>query len=352
MSLSPDGSGSGLHPRARAKVNAHCWNPLRVDYFTQPRESLTVTHYASGSSAVGDLRGFSRILYPLGVTISDIGAPALQELLGLGHLPLPVFVDSGAFSEEEDAPIATAEWVRRLGIARAIASALGPNAMIVAPDRVGDQGETLTRLASHADAVRALRTLGAKVVVPVQCGAMRPEAFDAAATRALGFDDFVRGIPGNKAAMSTREVKGLVRAVRSKAVHLLGIGPHGLRFGELVGAIRDAVPDAAISCDSNLLAAHVGKANGPGGGPRAVTDAERLEVEVTGERSRENAIVQAFGPAAMWRRAVLAGMLGPAGRYRDLGVVYRVQGAPVVLASFGEEPKPPARQLGLFGDDD
>lgn len=84
---------------------------------------------------------------------------------------------------------------------------------------------------------------------------------------------------------------------------------------------------------------------------RAVTDAERLEVDVAGERSRENAIVQAFGPAAMWRRAVLAGMLGPAERYRDLGVVHRVQGEPVVLASFGEKPKR-ARQLGLFGGDD
>jgi hypothetical protein len=43
-------------------------------------------------------------------------------------------------------PISHAEWLRRLSIYQRLADALGNKAMIVAPDQVGNQEETLLRL--------------------------------------------------------------------------------------------------------------------------------------------------------------------------------------------------------------
>lgn len=331
------------------------WRSVRVDYFANPPESLSVCHFASGSSAIGDMRGFSRILYPIGVTASDLRPNALAELVSIAHLPIKVFVDSGAFSEVEMGPrgptvvrpIELAEWVRRLRIAHVIAAAFGDKSVIVAPDQVGSQKETLLRLERQADAIRGIRAIGAKIVVPIQCGTLSPWAFDDAAKAVLGFDDFVRGLPGNKAAMSTNDVVELVQRVRPGSVHVLGMGPHNQRFRELIQACRESSPDIEISCDSNLIAAHVGKANGRDGEARALTAAEQLALDASGERSREAAIVYAFGPAAIFRRTIQNSMLGPSEKFRGVGAVPRVHASPVVAAEFGDV-QPPPKQLDLF----
>lgn len=334
------------------------WRPVQIDYFTQPREALTVTHFASGASATGDMRGFARLLYPFGVALSDLGDTALHELLDMAHLPIQLFIDSGAFSEVEfvegqwiaTKPIGTEEWVRRLRVAYAIAAVFGERALVVAPDRVGDQQETLVRLYKHADVVRAISAIGARVVVPIQIGAMAAVEFDTAASRELGFGDYVRGIPGNKAAMSTREVKQLVRASGAKAVHLLGVGLQNQRFGELVQACRAVNEHIEISCDSNLIAAHVGRANGRGGQPRPMTAAETLHAEVNGERSRESAIVLAFGPAIMWRKSVLDGLQGTTNLFDGVGIAQRSREL-IPVAKFAP-PKRKTKQLGFFNDID
>ncbi len=329
------------------------WRPVPIDYFTNPPKALTVTHFASGASAVGDMRGFARLLYPFGVATSDLGQRALEELANMAHLPIQVFVDSGAFSEVETgkegwrvcAPIGEGEWARRIGLAYAIASMFGHRALVVAPDQVGNQHETLARLARYVDVVRAIRAIGARVVVPIQIGSMSAIEFDLAASAALGFADFVRGIPGNKAAMATSDVRALVRAARPSAVHLLGVGLHNSRLVELMDACRDGDPNLAISCDSNLIAAHVGRTNGRGGQPRAMTAAEAIHLEEYAARSRESAIVLAFGPAVMWRRAVEANLLGNHTRYSNVGMVKRSHGDPIMLAKFGDDA---AKQLTLF----
>lgn len=315
------------------------YHPVRPDYFVDPPEALDVLHFASGCSARGDLAGFSRLLYPVGVSIPDLSPSTLAELLALAHLPLDVFVDTGAFSEREFtpagprtvAPITEQGWVERTRIDHQIAAAFGPRANIVAPDCVGDQAETLRRLARYAEAMRACRVLGARVIVPIQRGATPAPRFDRACAAALGFSDYVRAIPGNKEAMSTREVRELVTATRPGAVHLLGVGPRSRRFVEFVEAVREGAPAARISCDSNLLAAHLGKSNGAGGRPRAITEA-------SASMARADAIVIAFGGAVMFRKAIAAGLLGPPALFRGL------RGGTV---GFGPAPRK-AMQLDLF----
>ena len=147
--------------------------------------------------------------------------------------------------------------------------------------------------------------------------------------------------------MSTTEVTELVHRIRPCAVHVLGMGPHNQRFRELIHACRESSRDIEISCDSNLIAAHVGKANGRNGEARALTAAEQLALDTLGGRSRESAIVFAFGPAAMFRRTIQNSILGPSTRFRAIGAVPRIHAHPEVVAEYGDV-QPPAKQLDLF----
>lgn len=288
---------------------------------------MTPVYFCSGASAPADLRGLARIRHPLGVSIPELSAPALDELCTLRGI-CEVFVDTGAFPEVDRSgaavnPITDAAWIGRTAVMHRIALALGTGAVIVAPDRVGDQQETLRRLALFADVMRACAALGARVIVPIQLGAMAPAVFDDCCTCVLGVD-YIRGIPGNKAAMPPHVLEAYLRARRPAAVHLLGVGPRGHRYEALVDALRRFVPRAVVSCDSNGLAAAVGKANGAGGGPRALTAwqdffegrpspvAECTPPHVS-ERSREDAIVMALGPRLIFERAMVA--------YRAAGLV-------------------------------
>ena len=276
-----------------------------------PRPPDGVTCFCSGASSPSDLRGLSRFLISAGVSLPELSAPVLEELLGLGHLPWSIFVDTGAFSEVEAdetgrfavvAPIDETAWHERLGVSLRIARAFGPKAYVVAPDRVGDQGETLARLCRHRAEVHAIRATGARVVVPLQRGALSTAAFELGAIDALGFSDFVRGIPGNKDAMPTAELGRYLREARPRAVHLLGVGPRNPRLPALHALCQRLVPGAALSCDSNQLAALVGCSNGKGGGPRPLTAAQAMFAADGSEQPREDAVAWTLGVSAiLWR---------------------------------------------------
>ena len=267
--------------------------------------------FCSGASAPADLRGLARVLAPAGVSLPELSAPTLEELIQLGHLPWPLFVDSGAFSEVEVdgtgrlvvvAPIEEQAWHARLAVGLRIAVAFGARAWVVAPDCVGDQVETLVRLRRHRDEVAAIRAAGARVVVPLQRGSLSTAAFEEATSEALGFDDFVRAIPGNKDAMPTAELGAYLATARPKAVHLLGIGPRNHRLPTLHALCQRLVPDAELSCDSNGLAALVGSTNGIAHGPRPLTAAQAAFSALGSERAREDAVAWTMGVSAiLWR---------------------------------------------------
>jgi len=191
-----------------------------------------------------------------------------------------VFVDSGAFGEVRfdptagglvvHRPITHEDWIERLDAYERIATALGSRCYLVAPDRVGDQQETLLRLERYADRVRRLRDLGANIIVPIQRGELDGAEFDRLCSDVLGFFDYVRGIPSKKAAASVDEIAALSRALPADArVHLLGLGPFGDRYDEVVEALGR--PAELVSCDSVRIKALVGRDNGPGGAARILT---------------------------------------------------------------------------------
>lgn len=148
--------------RTRTRKNT---NPLAAD---------GVTYFASGSNHAGEIAGWASIGAPIGVAVNELNEAAIQALEATAG-SVPVFVDSGAFSEVAFTPVPTvvkpispAEWDVRLALYLRLAKVLGAALTVVAPDQVAFPGETLGRLSKYRKQVQAIAKAGAKVLVPLQ----------------------------------------------------------------------------------------------------------------------------------------------------------------------------------------
>ncbi len=231
-----------------------------------------VVVFASGTNRACDIRGALRACVPVGVDISRLSADATHELLAS---PLPVFLDSGAFSEVSfrdghvcmKRPISDDQWHSRLKKYLNIAKQLRRRKMpcaacarvtVVAPDYVGSQEKTLARLAKFRAKIRQVHALGADVVVPLQVGSLDLCGFYQKAKALLGID-IVPGMPMNKAATKADAIQDLVQAVAPKRIHLLGLGADNHKARPLIRFLRHLSPEILISMDANRIRAAVGK---------------------------------------------------------------------------------------------
>lgn len=150
---------------------------------------------------------------------------------------------------------------------RQLAEALGGDVFLVAPDRIGDQEHTLALLREWAPRLRELREMGANVLVPIQKGT-RPQAdFHVDVAAVLGFDGWIPAIPSKKNATTVEELAAYVQAIRPPRLHLLGLGSRNRNAARML----EAAAGCEVSVDACLIAAMVGRTNGPGGGPRRLT---------------------------------------------------------------------------------
>jgi len=279
-------------------------------------------YFVSGSNHAGEIRGLALSGYDVGIAVDaiDKSGDALRELELYAGGPMRVFVDSGAFGEVAfnrphvcgrgakckagtcagngtlpfpDAPawswvdvkpISDADWDQRLAVYERLAASLRTQLYVVAPDKVGDQVETLNRLRRYADRIAAMqRDHRVNVIVPMQRGPMPMIAFDVAVRKLLPGVDFIRGIPSQKGAMPAAQLAEYCddllwdRDVDELAIrfHLLGVGPYSPDFDKVRGSIPRWAAD--VTCDSVRITALVGLRNGPNGGPRDLTR-RRLEL--------------------------------------------------------------------------
>lgn len=263
-------------------------------------------YFASGSSRPADIRGFAVIGHPIGVAANELSENAVVELEALGGRGIPVFVDSGAFSEVEFGPagpevvrpISEGDWREIIDLYLRLAIALGPFVYVVAPDRVGDQNRTLYLLSHFKKELRLLAAMGANVLVPMQKGS-RSQADFAAAVRALLRFDFVHAIPSKKNATTLAELDSYMRAVRPARVHLLGLGPKNRNAAKALAIVEAASPGAAVTLDSNMIAANVGRTKRLCKLTAARDHVARLHPSAVRARSaQEVGIVLAFGSTA------------------------------------------------------
>lgn len=253
------------------------------------------SHFSSGVNAPGEVRGLAAVGCDIGITATEVRAGLVDELeKALSRAAsVRLFVDSGAFSEvafgpngrEVVDPISDEEWSARLGFYRELAETLpASNLYLVAPDAVGDQDETLVRLSTYAKEVRALAKAGANVIVPVQKGSRSMASFFRLARSILGGIDFVVGVPMKKDATSLEDLAKLAAELpRDARIHLLGLGPDSNRYEDALEAIRSGCPKARVTSDSVTIRRLVGRTNGRGGGPRALTLAQDKARRVTSD---------------------------------------------------------------------
>jgi hypothetical protein len=239
-------------------------------------------YFASGSNRVGEIRGIAAAGRALGVAAPEVSDAPEAELHALAGSDLPVFVDSGAFGEVEFnaihqcgvgsngkprkppktcregkcigdgnrphpdhppftfvtvKPIGDDQWDSILGLYVRLARSLGHAVYLVAPDKVGDQSVTLDRLARYSKQVRQLRKLGANIIVPIQRGDLSAAQFDAKCAAALGFDDYIRGIPSKKGASNPADVAEFCADMRAR------------------GHYRVQLEGMTVTCDSVRLTA-------------------------------------------------------------------------------------------------
>lgn len=244
-----------------------------------PRWPVNLSAYfASGSNRPSEIRGLANVGQDIGVAIMELSPLGMTELRALAGTDVQVFVDSGAFSEVDRnlqvvKPISDADWMRRLLKYKALAETLGDQLHVVAPDRVGDQEHTVHLLGVFAPMLREIAKLGARILVPVQKGAMSQSTFAQVVDLVLQGIDWIPAFPCNKGATSPDELEAFLYERRdTHHVHLLGIGVFNRRLPDFLTAC--ARRDVTAQTDSNLLASQIGRTNGPGGSRRRYTAAQ------------------------------------------------------------------------------
>lgn len=218
--------------------------------------------FASGANRLAEIRGFARLGIPVGVSVNHLNEAAVSELIDLQQ---PVMIDSGAFSEVAFGPegaqvvsqITDHEWRRRLGLYLRLASSLHTRAMLVVPDQVGNQDETLRRLRRYRTEIGAIATTGATLLLPLQVGPMSHTQFLRAAELAAGIP-LVPAMPMRKATTSATALIEFVQENRPQHIHLLGMGIDNHRATKILRLIQHFSPGTAISLDSNRIRAVTG----------------------------------------------------------------------------------------------
>jgi hypothetical protein len=219
--------------------------------------------FASGASRLAEIRGFAKLGAPVGVAINQLNHGAIEALI---ELQQPVMIDSGAFSEvtfESEgfrvvARISDEEWRRRLAIYSRLARPLREKAMLVVPDQVANQQETIRRLATFRPELIDLAGTGARLLLPLQVGEMSHSEFLRAAESAAGVP-LTPAMPMRKAATSTAALIDFMQEQRPRHIHLLGMGIDNRHAGKLLHLIRHFSPGTTISMDSNRLRAVTGR---------------------------------------------------------------------------------------------
>jgi hypothetical protein len=283
-----------------------------------------VSFFASGTNRTGEIRGMASVGQDVGVVAHEIvgRAPAEKELHALAGTDINVFVDSGAFSEVEITkdgiktvdPITPERWQSIFALYDRLAETLGPQAFLVAPDKIGDQDETLRRLETYRGRLAALAAKGARILVPVQKGALSQAQFAAKVEELLAGIAWQPALPCKKSATTPAECAAFVREFTKpgRYVHLLGLGPTNPKAAAYLAAFVDS--GVTVSLDACWITANVGRendgANGKSKRPaRRYTVAQRIAKAALGALSgavsflknawRELALILSFGHASV-----------------------------------------------------
>jgi hypothetical protein len=198
-----------------------------------------------------------------------ISEPAFQQLVRLVRATnrtnrVPIFVDSGAYSESATETFIEADWDVVLDRYEALAKAGGDRIFLVAPDAVGSFAGTEARLRKSAPRLRTLLDLGAHILLPLQHRKGSSLAQNAAdLERAAGFGpaDSAQVHPAipwtNKVPVkpSMDALAAYLRERRPARIHFLGAGSANPNWERISRTVRSASPGTILQGDSNRFGA-------------------------------------------------------------------------------------------------
>lgn len=224
----------------------------------------------------GEYQALIEAKIPFGIAVKRMSQATLDQLVRTLRAtnrtnPVPVFVDSGAYSEDTGR-FSDADWDRVLDRYEALAKAGGDRIFLVAPDEVGSFDGTEARLRKAAPRLRRLLDLGAHILLPIQPKrgwylAQRVGLLEIAAgfTRsdvsgpsakvhpALPWTAKVKDKP------SMEELSAYLRGNHPARLHFLGIGSESAKWPLLARTVHRASPGTLVQGDSNRFGAMRGE---------------------------------------------------------------------------------------------
>lgn len=217
--------------------------------------------FRSGAGAP-EIQGYTDAGKDFGTIIDNLDDEnSLKNVLDHVRSGGNVFIDSGAvqaYRQNYDL-----DFDRIVERYKEIAKEAGEDAKglyFVTPDKIADATYTLGLMERYADDMKALKKMGANLIVPIQDIKNPVSAWNYVHVFYGTDNQTIPGITAKENPMPPDTLGEFVKAVRPQRVHLLGISPERKKqFNLLKKAVEDNSPLTQISSDSNRAAAMLGK---------------------------------------------------------------------------------------------
>lgn len=227
-------------PAVTAKTEAPAPKPAPVSPMAQLKAETR--RYGSGMSARGDLENsaagaMGQALNGVGVVAGELSGPAIESLADATIAQrVAVFVDSGAFGafrKTLQGKTAFIDFDKLLAKYDEILAAIDkantaeetdyPRPLLVMPDVVGNQADSLRLIDHYKDWIKAELTGNlSRPIVPIQKGELSMADAYRKVVETLGTDNFIVGVPSNEEAVTPAELEDFLRDARPRAIHVLG----------------------------------------------------------------------------------------------------------------------------------
>ena len=250
--------------------------------------------FASGMTAIKDLvnGAYARsghINHGIGVDVgllSDNGIKALAN--AILNLRVPVFVDSGAFSNftktikgKEVKPLDFDKILEKydqiteeISNQNEVENTDYPRPMFVMPDIVGNQAASIDLIKKHKTWIKVeLSSNLSQPIIPIQKGDISLADAYKEIVRILGTDNFIVGIPSAEAAVSKDELAEFLKEAKPKRVHFLGSAADS-KLNPKIAIVAQYSPDTDVTADASKVRSAI--LNGVAEGKtreQAITDA-------------------------------------------------------------------------------
>lgn len=294
----------------------------------------SVRRFASGLTAIGDLAPGARAaggasLRGVGVDVGLLSKNAI-EVLGnaIVNQRAAVFVDSGAFSAFrrglKSGEFEVMDFDAIMDKYDAIMESIGRNAedagevtdyprpLLVMPDVVGSQAESLALLREHRQWIAGeVRGNLSQPIVPIQKGELSMADAYRKAVEIIGSDDFIVGIPSNEKAVTPDELRDFLADAKPKAIHILGAASDVKLLPRLMSVVAAGLDGkVAVTADASPIRSKVIRAVAAGAkrgqviesllydpaDPAFNRDAQPTEEENNGTEAPETIEAEAQGP--------------------------------------------------------